>query len=361
MSKRFSVILGGSALAALALVVLPSRGQGSESSGPAEPGWNLNCEIARLRQEAARLADEARRIRQVEWPAQLARLNARRAELVAAVQAQTADLRERLAERARGLADELSEQKSVFVESDGDSGWLGVTLAEVTQEKAKELKLPAVRGVLLNEVEADSPAAKAGLKTNDVITEYNSQYVEGTAQFRRMVRETPAGRTVQLTVWRDGRAQIVSVELGSFRDHFDRRARIIGPADFDFHFDMPDLDGGFFASRRPILGIDAEDLSGQLGSYFGAPDGEGILVREVKPGSPAEKAGLKAGDVITKVDGERVRSVSDLREKMREKREKKTVSLSVLRKGAEKALNVEVEQPKPPADRRRIISRRTYL
>ena len=112
-------------------------------------------------------------------------------------------------------------------------------------------------------------------------------------------------------------------------------------------------------------------MSGQLGSYFGAPEGEGVLVREVVSGSPAEKGGLKAGDVIIKVDGKRVRSTSELRSQLREKRESKdaetgrvnakTVALSVIRKGAETTVNVEIEQPKPIERRARTISRRTAI
>jgi len=244
---------------------------------------------------------------------------------------------------------------------DGDRGWLGVTISEVTAEKAKELKLSAERGVLLGEVEAESPAAKAGLKANDVVTEFNGQRIEGTAQFRRLIRETPPGRAVQLTVWRDGRAQSVSVQLGNFVEHARTRVRMLGPKDFDFHFEMPEMGGNFFTSRRPMLGIDVEDLNSQLGSYFGAPDGEGVLVREVKSGTPAEKAGLKAGDVITKIDGERIRNVSELREKLHARRDKKSVSVGVLRKGAEMSLDVGIEQPKPPEKKKTTISRRTAI
>src|SRR6202171_115363 len=82
--------------------------------------------------------------------------------------------------------------------------------------------------------------------------------------------------------------------------------------------DMPSMDwnGPILYAGHPRLGIDAEDLNGQLGSLFGAPDGEGILVRSVNSGSPAEKAGIKAGDVITSLNGERIRSVGDLRQKL---------------------------------------------
>jgi len=84
----------------------------------------------------------------------------------------------------------------------------------VTADKAKELKLSAERGVVLGRIVPDSPAAKAGLKENDVVTEINGQRVEGAAQFRRMIHEIPAGRSIQLSVWRDGRTQAISATLG---------------------------------------------------------------------------------------------------------------------------------------------------
>ena len=121
----------------------------------------------------------------------------------------------------------------------------------------------------------------------------------------------------------------------------------------------------FLMGSQPRLGIDAEDLNGQLGSFFGAPDGEGILVRDVNPGSAAEKGGLKAGDVITSINGERVRTVGDLREKLAAKREAKdkdkdqTVKLGVLRNKSEVSLTVEL--PAPASRAKRFISHRTNI
>src|SRR4029077_1253443 len=91
---------------------------------------------------------------------------------------------------------------------------------------------------------------------------------------------------------------------------------------------------------------DAEDLSGQLGAYFGAPDGEGILVRNVNPGSPAEKSGVKAGDVITTFNGERIRSLGDLREKLAGKTDDKPAKLGVLRNKSTVSLSVELPTQK---------------
>jgi len=231
------------------------------------------------------------------------------------------------------------------------SSWLGVGVTEVTAEKVKELKLPAERGALLGKVVAESPAAKAGLKENDVVTEINGQRVEGTEQFRRMIREIPAGRTAQFTVWRDGRSQTLSVTIGksvqhqfSFSDH---------PGAFAFHMPevapMPSFSGlGDFAVSflgQPRLGIDAENLDGEFGYFFGAPDGEGILVRGVFEDSPAAKAGLKVGDVITSLNGDRIRTIGELREKMVANKDQKTVKLGVLRNKSTLTLTVELPAP----------------
>jgi len=99
--------------------------------------------------------------------------------------------------------------------------------------------------------------------------------------------------------------------------------------------------------RTPLLGISAEDLTGQLGSYFGAPNNSGVLIREVRSGTPADKAGLKAGDVIIKVDGKPVGALSELRDQLRDKGDGKTVNLGVLRKGSEMTVPVTIEKPKP--------------
>jgi serine protease Do len=252
------------------------------------------------------------------------------------------------------------EDVQVFVGS--GSGWLGVGITEVTGDKVKELKLPAERGVLLGKIVPDSPAAKAGLKENDVITEINGQRIEGTEQFRRMIREIPSGRTAQFTVWREGRSQSISVALGKSEPQHVGTA--VAPGTFAFHMpDMPQM-GELFAngpwpSSGPRLGIDAENLDGEFGNFFGAPEGEGILVRGVFPDSPAAKAGLKAGDVITSVDGDRIRSIGELREKLMEKKGEKSVKIGVVRNKA--ALSLAVELPIPAEKKERHNSLRTNI
>jgi serine protease Do len=269
----------------------------------------------------------------------------------------------------RELPDDLDVEQIAVLDGEEGPSWLGVETQEVTAEKAKELKLPAERGVVIGRVTEDSPAAKAGLKEKDVITEVNGQRVEGAAQFRRMVHEIPAGRTAQLTVWRDGRAQTVGVTLGQAEEGH-RAWMKAAPGAFAFRMpevEMPDMpaiaglgdDFALLPGGRPRLGIDAEDIGEQLGSFFGAPDGEGILVRSVNSGSPAEKAGLRAGDVITSFNGERVRTLGDLRQKLSAKADEQPAKLGVWRNRSEVSLTVELPARTPKVQHK--TARRTNI
>jgi len=270
------------------------------------------------------------------------------------------------------LADLQQPEVQDFTVMLGDEGasWLGVETQEVSSDFAKEHKLVAERGVVLHKIISDSPAAKSGLKENDVVTEINGQRVEGTAQFRRMIREIPAGRAVQLAIVREGKAQTISVTLGEAEHAKHFFTAPAAPGNFAFRIpDVPEIaelprmewSNGMLLGGQPRLGIDAEDLSGQLGTFFGAPDGEGILVRDVNTGSPAEKAGLKAGDVITSLNGERIRTIGELREKLSAKRDEKslTVKLSILRNKSEVSLTVELPAPAPKT--KRMVLHRTNI
>jgi len=355
MNKRDLLTFSGAAALGLALVALPAS-----SAKPQRPD---ESKIACLEQKIEEL--------QVKLQSQL---NIQQDE-----EAQLADA-DALEERVQALALEnqapaqievrpeiAGDDLNILIGDDGSS-WLGVETHEVTADKAKELKLSAERGVVLGKIVPDSPAAKGGLKENDVVTEINGQRVEGAAQFRRMIHEIPAGRSIQLTVWRDGRTQTVSATLGKSEER--RHAiKMATPRPGTFAFRIPEIpdipsmewNGNMLFGGGPRLGIDAEDLSGQLGAFFGAPDGEGILVREVNSGSPAEKAGVKAGDVITSLNGERIRTVGELREKLSAKRDDKdrTVKLGVLRNKSEVSLTVEL--PAPAERTKRFISHRTSI
>jgi serine protease Do len=263
--------------------------------------------------------------------------------------------------------DSDDENFQIFMGSGG--GWLGVGVSEVSADKMKALKLPEERGALLGKIVPDSPAAKAGLKENDVVLEINGQRVEGTEQFRRMIHEIPAGRTANLTVWRDGRSQNIKVTVGK-HEAGNMKMFADGPKSFAFKMptlpEMPDMSGlehlrsfAMVSPGRPLLGIDAENLRGDFGNYFGAPDGEGVLVRGVFANSPAAKAGLKVGDVITSLNGERIRKSSELREKLMTNHEGKNLKLGVLRNKSELTLSVEL--PQEQEEEEHFLSERTQI
>ena len=256
----------------------------------------------------------------------------------------------------RNFTADGDDNVQVFV--GGGNGWLGVGVTEVSAEKVKELKLPAERGVLLGKIVPESPAAKAGLKESDVVTEINGQRVEGTEQFRRMIREIPSGRSAQLTIWRDGHSQNVNVTVGKSVPRLTQT--MVSPGTFALSMpDMPQLNGLMdlapWAPGRTRLGIDAEDLEGDFGKYFGAPEGAGVLVRGVFDDMPAAKAGLKVGDVITSVDGETVRSIGELREKLVEKKSEKSIKLGVIRNKAPLTLSIELPKPAEPQERHNSV------
>ena len=352
MNTRSLILAGGLGALSLMLIALPSPSATSQ-----EPE---DSSLARLQQKLQdmRASLEAKMAGQDGLYTNLARAQAL---------ATSADT---LAQQEEKLKELLPDgQEFTFLSSDEGSSWLGVETHEVTTENVKELKLPAERGVVLGKVIPDSPAAKSGLREKDVITEINGQRVEGAAQFRRMIREIPAGRSVQFTVWRDGRSQTFSATLGKAEEGHHLRVHA-APGTFAFTMPevqelpaLPDMDwsGVFSPGGHPRLGIDAEDLSGQFGNYFGAPEGEGVLVRDVNSGSPAEKAGLKAGDVITSIDGDRIRSVGDLREKLAPKSDDKDRSLKLGVLHNKNSMTLTVELPAPAVRSRHVVTHRTNI
>lgn len=337
MRKKVLISAGGVAILSVALIVLPG------TSAQTQKQNEKQREITKIRVQKPDCTERV----DIEGPMELT------------------------AAEAIGDIDQEPGSMAVLVGDEGHS-WLGVETHEVSTEDVKEWKLPAERGVVVERVTPDSPAGKAGLKEKDVITEINGQRVEGTAQFRRMVRETPPGRKVQLTVWRGGQTQTLSATLGKAEEG-RRTFSTATPGAFAFRLpevealgDLPQLDmdsdmvTGMFAGARPRLGIDAEDIGGQLGAYFGAPDGEGVLVRGVNEGSPAEKAGVKAGDVITQFNGEPIRSLGDLRERLAgTKEEDRSVKLGILRN--KNTLSLTVELPAPEKKIQRRMEQRTHI
>ncbi len=218
--------------------------------------------------------------------------------------------------------------------------FLGVGVEEVDSARAKELKLKDEHGVEIRRVDPDSAAEKAGLKEHDVVLEYNGQRVEGVEQFTRMVRETPVGRAVKLLISRDGNNQTLTATLGRRKEATARAWSFAVPN--PPAPPMIDVPRPMIMTRTTRIGVETEAVSGQLAEFFGVK--EGVLVRSVDRDSIAEKAGVKTGDVITKIDGNRVRQARDLSEELRSAGDRKTIPLTVVRNKKEMTLNLELPE-----------------
>jgi serine protease Do len=206
---------------------------------------------------------------------------------------------------------------------------------EVSPDRARELKMSEPYGVEIMSVAADSPAAQAGIRKGDVIVGYRGQRVEGQEQLVRLVRETPVGRQVAVTVFRGGSEARFDVEIGERKATANALFNCGGePCEiqipnvkipyFDFDFPKPRM-----VTQSRLLGAELESLEGQLGVYFGVK--QGVLVRAVDSNSPASGAGLQAGDVIVEVAGKSVRDAGEIRQAVRSAGDENAVPLAVIR------------------------------
>ncbi len=200
-----------------------------------------------------------------------------------------------------------------------EAGYLGVEIRDVREADVNALQLPQEAGVYLESVQPHTPAARAELKERDVLVGYAGVPVLSVRQFQRLVSETPAGREVPLIVVRDGREIQKTIRAGNRRAS---RIRARLPAD-SWRDTMESLELlmeperlSHFFSGRMRLGIVGGNLTEQMGDFLGVPGKRGILIMEVRPNSVAERAGLKAGDVIKSVDGRAVVDLHDLSQRL---------------------------------------------
>lgn len=298
-------------------------------------------------------------------------------------------------EKAEGRAFAVAAPEAfAFEMGGGERSYLGVFLEEVTADRMKDLNLSEERGAVVMKVSDGSPAQKAGIKENDVIISFNGRRVDTVRELQRLLGETPPGRTVVFEVLRGGAQQTLTATVirrtpeaigfgprMQFDDkYFKRREAEMREAEKalklteeqrkkleeemqrgfghgfgqgqgfgNFNFVYPGLGGRFRGTR---LGITAEPLTAQLAEFFGVKSGRGVLVTEVQSDRAAAKAGLKAGDVITAVDGKPVEGISGLATAFAGK--EGPVVLTIVRNQSEQTLTINVEKPEPrPAVRRR--------
>lgn len=251
-----------------------------------------------------------------------------------------------------GLSAQPGSQPFVFYgEEPWGGSYLGVDTRDITPDRVSALHLKDEAGVEITMVDQDAPAGKAGLKEHDVILTVNQQKVESVEQLRRLIREIPAGRSVSLEISRDGQPMNIKAQLAERNKMMNSR---------EFNFTVPPVNipainipavnipqvGPIVVYTSPVRsGLMIENLTPQLGLYFGVKDGNGVLVRSVDKGSRAEQAGFRAGDVIVKVNGSAVSDCTDFSRVVRERKEGKA-AVTIMRDRKEQNLTLTLPEPK---------------
>jgi serine protease Do len=234
-------------------------------------------------------------------------------------------------------------------DEENTGAYLGVDITDVTKGRLAALKLKDERGVELTMVDQDAPAGQAGLKEHDVILTMNGTNVESAAQLRRMIRETPPGRAVTFGVSRDGQPITIKVLLADRRKHVSWASK-----SKDFKFEMPEMPSmpDFDLPVSVVVvhssmrsGLLVENITPQLGDFFGVKNGKGVLIRSVEKGSRAEKAGFRAGDVIVRVNEQTVHDTSDFSHALRSG-SSSTVTVGIIRDKKEQNLSLPLPDRK---------------
>ncbi len=263
----------------------------------------------------------------------------------------------------------------------GDGGsYLGVQPAEVTKENFSKFGLKDVRGVAIEKVLENSPAAQAGLQNGDVITRINGDEISSTRKLMRVIGEIAPDHQARLSIVRGGGEKEISVTMGKrptpkFEPgNFNMRVPLVEMPD---DMDAPDMEEFRGPMRFPApegeekvlvwhgtnqrqIGVGVSPLTKQLGEFFGVADGKGLLVNDVKENSAAAKAGIRAGDVIIEADGKAIAGMHDLIMAINEKKEGE-IALTIMRNKDRKTIRVTPEKSseKVPNDSKeiRIIER----
>ena len=165
-------------------------------------------------------------------------------------------------------------------------GYLGIHFQPLNADLAKSFGLDTDNGALIANVEKDAPADRAGLKAGDIILEYDGKPITEGNELPRYVAVTPIDKKVKLVIFRDGKRQEVTVAIARLKDG-EAQAEVSG------------------VSESETIGIVVQEVTRELASRLGIRDTKGLIISEVKPGSPAEDVGITAGDVIIEFNGQR--------------------------------------------------------
>jgi S1-C subfamily serine protease len=234
---------------------------------------------------------------------------------------------------------------------DGGS-FLGIHPEEVTRENMGRFNLREPRGVAIVKVIEGSPAEKAGLRKDDVVLRFNGEEVTGVRKLNRLISEVAPDHTARVTISRNGSEQELSVTLGNRKDFSTARVfgfprdgeagKLLGDRQLGDLYGAPGAYMLALGSSR-LIGVSTNTLTTQLADYFGVAGGKGVLITNVKEDSPAARAGIKAGDVITNVDGEAIEDAGDLSRAINRKPEG-DITLTITRDKSQRTIKVTPEK-----------------
>jgi len=238
----------------------------------------------------------------------------------------------------------------------GGEGFLGVYAENISRENMGRYHVNQVRGVGVTRIVKDSPAEKAGLRPDDVILRVDGESITSVRKLNRIVSELAPDQSVKITVSRNGSEQDITATIGKRSANFFTKDLLRnqpkvwkweGNEPKEWKFEGPLLNKGFpnngdltfmlDNSRR--IGVSTMELTKQLADYFGITGGKGVLVTAVTEDGPAARAGVRAGDVITAVDGEAINSPGDVTRVINRKKEG-DVTLTVVRNKTQQTIHV---------------------
>ena len=223
--------------------------------------------------------------------------------------------------------------------------WLGVQVETVTADVASKFDLKVSQGVYVRSVVDASPAEEAGIQPGDVIIEYNYKKVTTSDNLATFVSDDKVGDEAILFIDRDGSKKRLATNLTARPENKTSRIeKLTLPA--------PDRDGMFEyrVTTAPYIGVALQSISGQLAAYFNIPGGEGALIIETLEGSPAEDAGLKAGDVVVEADGSPIEVTEDLQRVVRDRKSGDRIDLTVMRNKKKTKFTVTVAEREAPRE-----------
>jgi len=253
----------------------------------------------------------------------------------------------------KAISAEIKEKGKV------SRGWMGVSISE--NEKGQ---------VEINEVETESPAELAKIKEGDILLKLDGKDIASAAMLASEIRNKKPGQDIKLQVEREGKTIETSVKLGEYPEEAAKKElevrfpRLFPPQPPKEIYTAPrvkpektpappktpkSLEVWPQWEKRKYIGVYLGEINKELLEYFGVKEGKGLLVNRLTKGSPAEKAGLKVGDVIVRVEGKNVASVADLSDLIQDKKKGDKVKIDLIREKKPMSVEVEIEEEENPS------------